>query len=70
MRARGTPKDAKVISAGAAPVGLEFGTEGCGEDLAQRPIPARSWHEEVGLGVVEHDRKGRGGLGPHRPRTM
>jgi len=40
-----------------AVAGLELGTERCGEDLAQHPIPARSWHEEVGLGVVEHDER-------------
>ena len=45
------------MSAGAAPVGLELGTYGCGEDLTQRPIPTRSWQEEVGLGVVEHDER-------------
>src|SRR5919106_3809135 len=57
MRARGTPEGAKVVSAGGFSVGLELGTERCGEDLAQRPIPARPWHEEVGLGVVEHDER-------------
>src|ERR687890_30541 len=57
MRARVTPEGAKVVSAGGFPVGLELGTERCGEDLAQRPIPARPWHEEVGLGVVEHDER-------------
>src|SRR5215217_7030984 len=50
-------RGAKVVSAGGFPVGLELGTERCGEDLAQRPIPARPWHEEVGLGVVEQNRK-------------
>src|SRR5215204_7694440 len=44
-------------SAGEAPVRLELGTERCGEDLAQRPISARPWHEEVGLGEVEHDER-------------
>src|SRR5215208_6795072 len=57
MRPWWNSRGAKVVSAGGFPVGLELGTERCGEDLAQHPIPARPWHEEVGLGVVEHDER-------------
>ena len=59
---REPPKGAKVVSAGAAPIRLELGSQGCGEDLAQRPIPARPWHEEVGLGVIEHNERDRANL--------
>ena len=57
-----TPKSAKVVSAGAPPVGLELGSEGRGVDLAQRPVPSPSWRQEVGLGAVEDDEGDGAGL--------
>src|SRR5919107_5154129 len=57
------PRDgARVVSAGAVPVGLELGPQRRGKDFAQCPIPTCFGHEEVRLGLVEDDEGNGTGL--------